>query len=81
MKKRWWSTPKILVAAGIAVLLAGGGGGAIGYSMAKSDAAQQFSQRFPNGRPGGANGQGRRAPGTGQARPTDPATPGSGNNP
>ncbi|MDQ0633505.1 hypothetical protein QFZ40_001414 [Arthrobacter pascens] len=79
-KRGWWSIPKILIAAGVAVLLAGGGGGAIGYSMAKSEAAQQFSQRFQNGRQNGANGQ-RRAPGTGRSQPTDPATPGSGSNP
>lgn len=83
VKKRWWSTPKILVAAGIAVLLAGGGGAAVGYSVGKSEAAQQFSQRFQNGngRPNGAGGQGRRSPGPGQAQPTAPTTPGSSNNP
>jgi hypothetical protein len=81
VKKRWWSTPKILVAAGVAVLLASGGGVAIGYSVGKSEAAQQFSQRFQNGRPNGAGGQSRRSPGPGQAQPTAPATPGSSNNP
>lgn len=81
VKKGWWTTPKILVAAGVVVLLAGGGGGAIGYSVGKSESAQQFSQRFPNGRPNGASGQGRRSPGAGQAQPTAPTTLGSINNP
>jgi hypothetical protein len=81
VKKKWWSMPKLLVAAGLAVLLAGAGGGAIGFAMGKSDAAQQFSQRLQNGRPNGATGQGRRSPGPGQAQPTSPATPGSSNNP
>jgi hypothetical protein len=80
VRKRWWSTPKILVAAAVAVLLAGGGGAAIGYSVGKSDAAQQFSQRFQNGRPNGAGGQGRRSPGPGQAQSAAP-TPGSSINP
>ncbi len=63
------------------MLLASRGGVAIGYSVGKSDAAQQFSQRFQNGRPNGAGGQGRRSPGPGQAQPTAPTTPGSSNNP
>jgi len=78
-KKKWWSLPKILVAAGIAVLLAGGGGAAIGYSMGKTDGTHQAAQRFQNGRPNGANGQGRR--GGGQGQPTAPSTPGGGTNP
>lgn len=81
VKKGWWTTPKILVAAGIVVLLAGGGGGAIGYSVAKSESAQQFSQRFQNGRPNGASGQGRRTPGAGQSQSAAPTTSGSSNNP
>ncbi|MCX6499651.1 MAG: hypothetical protein NTU93_12780 [Arthrobacter sp.] len=79
VKKKWWSLPKVLVAAGIAVLLAGGGGAAIGYSMGKTDATRQVAQRFQNGRPNGANGQARRGPGQGQ--PTAPSTPGGGINP
>lgn len=79
VKRKWWSLPKVLVAAGIAVLLAGGGGAAIGYSMGKADATRQVAQRFQNGRPNGANGQGRR--GTGQGQPTAPSTPGGGINP
>lgn len=77
-KKKWWSVPKVMVAAGIAVLLAGGGGGVIGYSVGKSDATRQAAQRFQNGRPNGANGQPRRDPGPGQIQPTAPATPGAG---
>ena len=79
VKKKWWSLPKILVAAGIAVLLAGGGGGAIGYTLGKTDATRQVAQRFQNGRPNGANGQARRGPG--QVQPTAPSTPGGGINP
>lgn len=81
-KRKWWTLPKILVAAAVAVLLAGGGGGAIGYSMGKSDATRQFSQRLQNGRPNGANGQARRSPGTGQnqVQPTAPSTPGTNGN-
>lgn len=70
-KRSWWSLPKVLVAAGLAVLLAGGGGAAIGYSMGKSDAAHQAAQRFQNGRQGGFNGQGRRG---GQGQPTAPGS-------
>ncbi|GAA2136674.1 hypothetical protein GCM10009825_22140 [Arthrobacter humicola] len=76
LKKKWWSMPKVLVAAGIAVVLAGGGGGYIGYSWGKSDAQHQFTQRSQNGRPNGANGQARRAPG--QAQPAAPSTPAAG---
>lgn len=77
--KKWWRLPKVLVAAGIAVLPAGGGGGAIGYSLGKTDAARQVAQRFQNGRPNGANGRARRGPG--QVQPTAPSTPGGGINP
>lgn len=78
-KKLWWTLPKVLVAAALAVLLAGGGGAAIGYSMGKTDGTHQAAQRFQNGRPGGANGQGRR--GGGQGQQTAPVTPGNGTNP
>jgi hypothetical protein len=80
-KKKWWNMPKVLVAAGIAVLLAGGGGGFIGYSWGKSDAQHQMTQRLQNGRPNGASGQARRSPGQGQGqtKPTAPSTPGAGN--
>lgn len=81
VRKKWWSLPKVLVAAGIAVLLAGGGGGVIGYSLGKTDATRQVGQRFQNGRPNGANGQGRRGPGQGQVQPSAPSTPGGGINP
>lgn len=82
-KKKWWSLPKVLMAAGIAVLLAGGGGAALGYTLGKSDATRQVAQRFQNGRPNGANGQARRGPGpgSGQGEPTAPGTPGGGVNP
>ena len=76
-RKKWWTFPRLLVAAGIAVILAGGGGGAIGYAVGNAAGSHhQFSQRARLG----AGGNGRRVPGSGQgggqggSRPTQGAT-------
>ena len=62
-RKKRWSFPRLLVAAGIAVILAGGGGGAIGYAVGNAAGSHhQFSQRARLG----TGGYGRHIPGSGQ---------------
>ena len=60
-KKKWWTFPRLLVAAGIAVILAGGGGGAIGYAVGNAAPHHQLGQRARLG----TGGYGRHVPGSG----------------
>lgn len=73
-RRSFWTVPKALLAAGIAVLLAGGGG-AVGYSMGQADAAHKISQRFQNRRFGGQRQGGLPGEGIqgGQGQPASPS--------